>query len=81
MYVALFSLLNDLGENVDRTGSRLRDSLKRIQKFVRQTEGKGRSLIEYTCITQMCNIETKSGWCIAILIVILLVLLLMVILM
>ncbi|KAI5121705.1 hypothetical protein M0805_002098 [Coniferiporia weirii] len=55
-------MLGDLESNVDRTDTKLQKSLKRIQRFARETE------------------ETKSGWCIVILIVILCVLLLMVIL-
>ncbi|EJC99292.1 uncharacterized protein FOMMEDRAFT_148802 [Fomitiporia mediterranea MF3/22] len=46
-------LLGDLEHNVDHTETKLNKSLRRLQRFVRETE------------------ETKSGWCIAILIVIL----------
>ncbi|KIJ36942.1 hypothetical protein M422DRAFT_69539 [Sphaerobolus stellatus SS14] len=55
-------MLHDLEANVDRTDNKLSGAMKRMQKFIRDTE------------------ETKSGWCIAILIVILCILLLMVVL-
>lgn len=55
-------MLDDLERNVDRTDSKLSDAMRRMKKFVRQTE------------------ETKSGWCIVILIIILMALLLAVIL-
>ncbi|KZT34394.1 hypothetical protein SISSUDRAFT_1026629 [Sistotremastrum suecicum HHB10207 ss-3] len=55
-------MLDDLERNVDRTDSKLNTAMKKLQKFIRDTE------------------ETKSGWCIGILIVILCVLLLMVVL-
>lgn len=55
-------LLDDLEQNLEHTETKLNKSLRRLQKFVRETE------------------ETKSGWCIGILVVILMVLLLMVIL-
>lgn len=55
-------MLDDLERGVDRTDSKLNDAMRRMKKFIRQTE------------------ETKSGWCIVILIVILMALLLAVIL-
>ncbi|KAH8113940.1 syntaxin 6, N-terminal-domain-containing protein [Phellopilus nigrolimitatus] len=55
-------LLGNIESNVDKTETKLRKSLRRIQRFARETE------------------DTKSGWCIGILIAILCVLLLMVIL-
>jgi len=55
-------ILTDLERNVDRTDSKLGDAMRRMRKFIRQTE------------------ETKSGWCIVILIIILMALLLAVIL-
>ncbi|KDQ09346.1 hypothetical protein BOTBODRAFT_179056 [Botryobasidium botryosum FD-172 SS1] len=54
-------MLGDLEANVDRTENKLNGAMKRMQKFIRQTE------------------ETKSGWCIGILIVVLFILLLAVI--
>ncbi|KAL0960024.1 hypothetical protein HGRIS_011672 [Hohenbuehelia grisea] len=55
-------LLDDLEQNVDRSDNKLQDAMKRMRKFVRDTE------------------ETKSGWCIVILIIVLVILLLAVIL-
>jgi len=55
-------MLDDLDHSVDRTDSKLSDAMRKMRKFVRETE------------------ETKSGWCIAILIVVLLALLAAVIL-
>ncbi|KAI0035438.1 syntaxin 6, N-terminal-domain-containing protein [Vararia minispora EC-137] len=50
-------MLEDLEQGVDRTDSRLGSAMRKMRKFIRDTE------------------ETKSGWCIAILIVVLLILL------
>lgn len=55
-------MLDDLEANVDRTDSKLSNAMRRMRKFVRDTE------------------ETKSGWCITILIIVLVALLLAVIL-
>jgi syntaxin 6 len=55
-------MLDDLEANVDRTDSKLSNAMRRMKKFVRDTE------------------ETKSGWCITILIIVLIALLLAVIL-
>ncbi|KAG2139539.1 syntaxin 6, N-terminal-domain-containing protein [Suillus cothurnatus] len=55
-------MLDDLEANVDRTDSKLSNAMRRMKKFVRDTE------------------ETKSGWCITILIIVLITLLLAVIL-
>ncbi|KAI0277929.1 t-SNARE [Russula aff. rugulosa BPL654] len=55
-------MLDDLDRGVDRTDSKLSNAMRRMRKFVRDTE------------------ESKSGWCIAILIAVLLILLLAVIL-
>ncbi|GJJ15031.1 hypothetical protein Clacol_009305 [Clathrus columnatus] len=46
-------MLDDLEANVDKTDDKLGSAMKKMQKFIRDTE------------------ETKSGWCIGILIVIL----------
>ncbi|TFY70797.1 hypothetical protein EVG20_g2211 [Dentipellis fragilis] len=54
-------MLGDLEQGVDQSDTKLSSAMRRMRKFVRQTE------------------ETKSGWCIAILIVILVVLLTIVI--
>jgi len=55
-------MLDDIEQGVDHSGAKLENAMKRMRKFIRDTE------------------ETKSGWCIVILIVILLALLLAVIL-
>jgi len=55
-------MLDDIEQGVDRSGAKLDDAMKRMRKFIRDTE------------------ETKSGWCIIILVIVLLVLLLAVIL-
>ncbi|KII87576.1 hypothetical protein PLICRDRAFT_141427 [Plicaturopsis crispa FD-325 SS-3] len=54
-------LLDDLEAGVDRTDNKLSDAMRKMRKFIRDTE------------------ETKSGWCIVILIIVLLALLLAVI--
>ncbi|KIJ61831.1 hypothetical protein HYDPIDRAFT_183042 [Hydnomerulius pinastri MD-312] len=54
-------MLDDLEQNVDRTDTKLSSAMRKMRKFVRDTE------------------ETKSGWCITILIIVLLILLLAVI--
>ncbi|KAG1823548.1 t-SNARE [Suillus subaureus] len=56
-------MLDDLEANVDQTDSKLSNAMRRMKKFVRDTE-----------------VETKSGWCITILIIVLVALLLAVIL-
>ncbi|KAG1876835.1 t-SNARE [Suillus tomentosus] len=57
-------MLDDLEANVDRTDSKLSSAMRKMKKFVRDTEGK----------------FEPSGWCITILIIVLLALLLAVIL-
>jgi len=55
-------MLEDIERGVDNSSAKLNSAMKRMRKFIRDTE------------------ETKSGWCIIILIVILLALLVAVIL-
>ncbi|KAH8101171.1 t-SNARE [Cristinia sonorae] len=55
-------MLDDLEQGVDRSDAKLNTAMRKMKKFIRQTE------------------ETKSGWCIGILIVVLMLLLLAVIL-
>lgn len=55
-------MLDDMEQGVDRSNAKLDGAMKRMRKFIRDTE------------------ETKSSWCIVILIIILLALLLAVIL-
>jgi len=72
-------MLGDLEAGVERTDSKLSDAMRRMRKFIRQTEGTF-ILSCRTCITDKSWTETKSGWCIIILVVILMILLLAVIL-
>ena len=77
-------MLDDLEVGVDRTDSKLSDAMRRMRKFIRQTEGTScchaafqRPVSDLFCFA---SIETKSGWCIIILIVVLMILLVAVIL-
>ncbi|KAI9459789.1 t-SNARE [Boletus coccyginus] len=54
-------MLDDLERNVDRSDSKLDSAMRKMKKFIRDTE------------------DTKSGWCITILIIVLVILLLAVI--
>lgn len=60
--VPLRRMLGDLEEGVDRSDSKLKTSMRRMQKFIRDTE------------------DSKSGYCVVILIVILVILLVAVVL-
>jgi hypothetical protein len=71
-------MLDDLERNVDRTDSKLSGAMQRMKKFIRQTEGELQSLLSSRKLILFP--ETKSGWCIVILIIILMALLLAVIL-
>ena len=77
-------LLDDLGRGVDHTESRLGGAMKKMQKFIRQTEGELHFPVR--CIyANYPNVvleltERGSGWCISILIVILIILLVAVVL-
>jgi len=55
-------ILDDLEHNVDGTDTKLNTAMRKMRKFIRETE------------------ETKSGWCITILVVVLLILLMAVVL-
>lgn len=55
-------MLDDIEQGVDRSNAKLDGAMKRMRKFIRDTE------------------ETKSSWCIVVLVIILLALLLAVIL-
>lgn len=73
-------MLDDLETGVDRTDNKLSDAMRRMKKFIRQTEGSfGGSISTRTNPGGFCA-ETKSGLCIIILVIILLVLLMAVIL-
>lgn len=78
-------MLDDLEAGVDRTDNKLSDAMRRMKKFIRQTEGS--SLLPHLCLPSLLVLisgvfraETKSGWCIIVLVIILLVLLMAVIL-
>ena len=72
-------MLDDLERNVDRTDSKLSDAMRRMKKFIRQTEGWCLLSLVYNIVIISIT-ETKSGWCIVILIIVLMALLLAVIL-
>jgi hypothetical protein len=74
-------MLGDLEANVDQTDSKLSNAMRRMKRFVRDTEGKSGVVLAGGYNVLMFGIETKSGWCITILVVVLIVLLLAVILM
>ncbi|KAI6043950.1 t-SNARE [Pisolithus marmoratus] len=58
-------MLEDLERHVDGTDTKLNTSMRRLRRFVRETEGE--------CL------KTKSGWCITFLIIVLIILLIAVI--
>ena len=73
-------MLGDLEANVDQTDSKLSNAMRRMKRFVRDTEGKSGVVLAGSYNVLIFGIETKSGWCITILVVVLVVLLLAVIL-
>jgi hypothetical protein len=74
-------MLGDLEQNVDRADSKLASAMRRMKKFIRDTEGPFYPLASRSSLPpDGTHADTKSGWCIAILIVILLILLVAVIL-
>ena len=80
-------MLVDLERNIDKTDSKLSDAMRRMKRFIRQTEGTSISCSEVILLVPLSGriltlpiVETKSGWCIVILIIILMALLLAVIL-
>ena len=73
-------MLDDLGTSVDRTENKLGSAMKKMQKFIRDTEGGRDSLAQKPVLMFSSRAETKSGWCITILIIILCALLLAVVL-
>ena len=74
-----FRMLTDLERNVDKTDGKLNDAMRRMKRFIRQTEGM-RLFGEFAMHSHTTLVETKSGWCIVILIIVLMALLLAVIL-
>ena len=78
-------MLDDLERNVEVTDSKLSNAMTKMKKFIRQTEGENPSQLYPTFVSSVFLIlfrpvETKSGWCIIILIIVLMALLLAVIL-
>jgi hypothetical protein len=75
-------MLGDLEMGVDRTDSKLSEAMRRMRKFIRQTEGTPCHIValQWLIVFVFVTIETKSGWCIIILIIILMILLVAVIL-
>ena len=69
-------MLDDLGDRVDNTGSRLQRVQRQMNDFIRRNEGGSCFFSPRHSLTA----ETKSGWCICILIVVLIILLVLVIL-
>lgn len=80
MLTSLGRMLGDLEANVDQTDSKLSNAMRRLKKFVRDTEGKSRTVLTGGYNTLTFGTETKSGWCITILVAVLIALLLAVIL-
>ena len=74
-------MLGDLEAGVDNTDTKLSGAMQRMKKFVRQTEGQ-LYLLEWSVYADLGFLlaETKSGWCIVILIIVLIILLVAVIL-
>ena len=78
-------MLDDLERNVEVTDSKLSNAMTKMKKFIRQTEGENPTSLYPTFVSSVflilfCLVETKSGWCIIILIIVLMALLLAVIL-
>ena len=74
-------MLDDLEAGVDRTDNKLSDAMRRMKKFIHHTEGSCGVFPIFTRTNSWYfRTETKSGWCIIILVIILLVLLMAVIL-
>lgn len=48
----MYRMLVDLERNVDHTDSKLNDAMRRMRKFIRQTEGPCSFPIIFTCISQ-----------------------------
>jgi hypothetical protein len=76
-----FRLLDDLERGVDSTDNKLSSAMLKMKKFIRKNEGTPTFFHDIqTMVLMIYNQETKSGWCIIILIIILMALLLAVIL-
>lgn len=74
-------MLDDVERNVDRTDSKLNSAMRKMKKFIRDTEGISETVLRYRRRADAwIHSDTKSGWCITILIIVLVILLLAVIL-
>lgn len=72
-------MLSDVERGVDQADSKLNDAMTKMKKFIRETEGQYRLASRFHHAEADLQAETKSGWCIGILIFILLCLLVAVI--
>jgi syntaxin 6 len=75
------SLLDDLGDHVDRSQSKLKRAMSRVTDILRKEEGNKSNNSSSKDIHYDYNIESKSGYCICCLIIILIILLVLVIMM
>jgi len=75
-------MLSELEAGVDRTENKLGGAMKKMKKFIQDTEGTypNVAVILSSCCNSSSKPDTKSGWCIIILIVVLCCLLLAVVL-
>lgn len=67
-------MIEDLSSHVDNTQSRLSKVTRTLNDFIRKNEG------ELRPAKPLLTLDTRSSWCIAILIVILIILLILVVL-
>lgn len=76
-----YRMLDDIDRTVDKTDSKLNDAMRKMKKFIRQTEGTSLpSCPPSPSPLTPTSTDTKSGYCIIILIIVLMALLLAVIL-
>lgn len=75
-------MLDDVERNVDRSDSKLDGAMRRMRKFMRDTEGMLDLVLRHHHCADGSHspTDTKSGWCITVLIIILVILLMAVIL-
>lgn len=71
-------MLDDLGNRVDNTDSKLRQTTRKLNDFIRKNESE--LLIFAVPVSRAELAATRSNWCIGILIVVLIILLVLVIL-
>ena len=74
-------MLDDLGNRVDNTDSKLRRTSKKLNDFIRKNESESPRLQRpQSTEVETDEVATRSNWCIGILIVVLIILLVLVIL-